>query len=136
VVILRSQKRSANKEFKKHCPRSWSLNCHSPVIWKVGSKVKREAAADYRCWYKQESEYFLQEQTYLRVFLSVLLAESQRLHCPPTAQSEMDTKCFNFTARPHCCQCTVHGGYEVGINNCWTNIPTKFSSLCYCTTYI
>jgi hypothetical protein len=44
----------------------------------------------------------------------------------------MQTACSNFTDWPHCCHCVVKGGFEVSINNCWTNIHTKFRSLWHC----
>jgi len=50
-------------------------------------KFQRKTVADFRRWQERESEYFLQKLPYLRVFLPILLAESQRLHFPPSALS-------------------------------------------------
>jgi hypothetical protein len=52
--------------------------------WKKNSNAKLSQTS---AGGKSESNYFPQELTYLRVFLSILPAESQRLYFPPPALS-------------------------------------------------
>jgi hypothetical protein len=54
---------------------------HSFVVWKIGLKANAKQSLNSADG-KSDSVYFLQELTYLRVFLSLLLAESQRLYFP------------------------------------------------------
>ena len=109
----------------KEAEENWSLHQY---IFLAGSRKTVPLACRSGDWIKipMQSSRRLQELTYLRAFLSILLAESQRLHFPPPARSKMETTYFNFQAWPHCCHCVVSGCFEVSKNNCWKNIHTKF----------
>jgi len=70
----------------KQAEEKWSLHQYN-FIAGCRKTIPLACRSQDRIKIPTQSSRRLQELTYLRVFLSILLAESQRLHFPPPALS-------------------------------------------------